>query len=55
MIDDSVVVEFSRDVVDDERHSELDDHLSAIATYSEVIRAHLNDNANQNETLVFAL
>ena len=55
MVDYPVMVEFARDVVDDERHSELEDQLLAIIRHLKMMSAHLNDNANQNESLVFTL
>ena len=55
MVDYPVMVEFARDVVDDERHSELEDQLLAIFMHSNMISTHLNDNANQNKSLVFTL
>ena len=30
MVDNAVVVEFARDVIDDERHGELEDHVLAM-------------------------
>ena len=35
MADYAIMVEFARDVVDDERHSELDMYLSASFVYQE--------------------
>ena len=55
VVDYPVVVELSRDVVDDERHHELQDYLLAIHMYPIVVRAYLNDDTDQNESLIFAL
>ena len=55
MVDYPVVIEFARYIVDDERHSELEKQLLAIVMYPKVMSAHLNDDANQNKSLVFPL
>lgn len=55
VVDDPIMVELARDVVDDERHSELEDQLLALVIHPKMMSAHLNDNANQNESLVFSL
>lgn len=55
MVNDPVMVEFSRDVVNDEGHSELENQVSATVMYPKVMGTYLNDNTNQNEPLIFAL
>ena len=53
MVDYTVVIEFARDVVDDERHNELDDVSRWWVSVQP--RAYLNNHANQNESLILAL
>ena len=55
MVNYAVVVEFARDVVDDERHDELEDLSLATTTHSMASSAYLNDDADQNESLISTL
>ena len=55
MFDYAVVIEFARDVVDDERHNELDNTCQLLVDVGANLRAYLNDNANENKSFVFTL
>lgn len=55
MVDYPVVVEFARDVVDDERHGELEDYVLASVIDLSVMGTYLNHDANQYESLIFTL
>ena len=51
MIEYAVVIEFARNVVDDERHDELDDTCQPLVV-SVQSRAYLNYDANYNKSLI---
>ena len=55
MVDYAIVIELAGDIVDDERHGELENSWSPLIMRSKVSCVYLNDDANQYESLVFTL
>ena len=55
VVDKAVVVEFTRDGINDQGDNELGDHLLATVIHLKFMNAYLDDYANQNESLVFTL